>query len=369
MPHASIIENFVRPFDLSKPPLLRVSLIHTEETNILLLDMHHIIADGVSYSILEKEFYKIYNGNGDELPALKLQYKDYSEWQNSEEQQERIKKQKEYWLKRFNEEVPLLNLQYDFDRPPVKSFKGGFLYYNIEKELCIKLDNLIKESESTLYIVLLSAYYVLLSKYSNSEDIVVGSPITGRSHADLHNILGMFVNMLSLRNRPEGNKTFTEFLVEVKDSVVSAMENQDYQFDQLVGELGLQGVIDRNPIFDAVFALQNLNESDPIKMNSGSGADNHSYEKNSHEPGYDVSKFDLLFSAVKRDSTINITVEYSTSLFKKSTVEVIYKHYVEILNQVLENINIKLDEIQLTHDYSSITSNVLEEGYDESFGF
>jgi amino acid adenylation domain-containing protein len=357
-----VIANFVRPFDLGKAPLFRVGLIRTEENNFLMIDTHHIISDGVSHQVLEEEFNKIYNG--EDLPQLRLQYKDYAEWQNSKEHREQTGKQKEYWLNRFKEEPPLLNLPYDFERPLSRSHEGSQLNFKLEKELYKNLDHLVKETETTLFIVLLSAYYLLLAKYSNNEDIVVGSPVTGRSHIDLHHIIGMFVNMLSIRNRPAGDKTFAEFLLEVKDSVIGAMENQDYQFEQLVNELGLQGAADRNPLFDVVFTLQNLN--DPIQVNvAGSNeSENHSYKQIDK-----ISNFDLLFSAVEGNDTINMLVEYSTRLFKVQTIEIMVEHYVEILNQVVENPNIKLEQVRLGHNFSVISANVREDYGDEAFGF
>jgi amino acid adenylation domain-containing protein len=354
-----ITGDFNRPFDLSKAPLFRVGLITGKEHNILLVDMHHIISDGISYQVLEKEFRLIYNG--DDLPGLKLQYTDYANWQNSTAHREKIEKQKKYWLEKFEGEIPLLNLQYDFDRPAVKTYEGSHLFFDIEKPLAAQLTNLVKETRTTLFIVLLTGYYILLSKYSDNEDIVVGSPITGRSHTDLDHVIGMFINMLSIRNRPQGDKTIAEFLKEVKECVVGTMENQDYQFDQLVAELGLQGAAGRNPLFDVVFVMQNLG--------GAAGRDtNNETENSAQELEYETAKFDLLVRAAEKNDTIKILVEYSTSLFKQATVEIMYNHYVEILNHFAENINTKLKEIRLTHDFSSITSTELA-GFDEDFGF
>jgi amino acid adenylation domain-containing protein len=350
-----IIKNFVRPFDLGKPPFLRVGLIANahRENNILLLDMHHIISDLVSHRVLSEELVKIYNGV--ELPPLKLQYKDYAQWQDSKTQQENIKKQKVFWLKKFNQPAPTLNLKYDFTRPSIKSYEGAHLDFKIERELGKKLHKMVKETDTTLNIVLLTAYYILLAKYSSSEDIVVGSPVSGRRHVHLHNIIGMFTNILSLRNQPRGSKSVGEFLSEVKDNVIEAMENQDYQFDDLVNDLGLQGVVNRNPLFDAAFAMQN--------RSTGNQSLDHSYQYKNQ-----ISKFDLLFNVVEGEETLNITVEYSTRLFKQSTIEALFRHYVEILNQVSVNNDMKLKEVKLSHDFFTISSQPLED-YSEAFGF
>jgi amino acid adenylation domain-containing protein len=355
----AVIDNFIRPFDLGVPPFLRVALIAAGANNILLVDRHHIITDGVSRLLLEEEFDKIYNG--EELSKLGLQYKDYAEWQNSEQQQARIKKQEEYWLERFRDKIPFLNLRYDFDRPPVKTYKGNRLYFHIEAGLYEKLNTLAVETGTTLYIVLLSAYYVLLFKYSNDKDIVVGSPVTGRSHADLDKIIGMFVNMLSIRNRPDEDKTFAEFLLEVKDSVIGAMENQDYQFEELVNALGLDRVMGRNPVFDVVFAMQN-------QFESLQNIDRERFENNPYRFRNVSSRFDLLFTPVEINGAIEMIVEYSVDLFKQSKIEKMFEHYIDILKQVVDEINIELKEIRLSHDFSLMTTNVLK-GSDEGFGF
>jgi non-ribosomal peptide synthetase component F len=225
---------------------------------------------------------------------------------------------------------------------------------------------LVDESGSTLFILLLAGYYILLSKYSDTADIVVGSPITGRSHADLEHIIGMFVNMLSLRAQPQGNKSFAQFLAEVKKNVLDAMENQDYQFDDLVSQLGLQGVIDKNPLFNAAFVMQNQVDNKLGKNNNPDSNEKNSLELDDLK--YKVSKFDLLFSTFEIGGTINLVVEFSTRLFKKSTIETMTGHYIEILNQVVENTTATLDEIRLTHDFYVTASNTSED-YNEAFGF
>jgi amino acid adenylation domain-containing protein len=358
-----IRDTFVRPFDLAQPPLLRVALIKNHSGYILLTDMHHIIADGISFKILSKEFFQIFNGKGDELPPLRLQYKDYAHWQNSPQHREKLKKQEAYWLNTYATLAPALQLPYDFDRPRVTTYEGDHLLFKLPESDYKKLLFQVEETDTTLFIFLLAVYYILLAKYSDTEDIVVGSPITGRSHADLEHIIGMFVNMLSLRAQPDANKQFTHFLSEVKKNVLDAMENQDYQFDDLVTKLGLQGVVDKNPLFNVVFAMQNQADSKGGKKKS-----TENDEKKSAGMEYKVSKFDLLFSAFEDGSTINLLIEFSTRLFKKSTAEMMHDHYVEILSQVMENTDVKLQDIQLTHDFS-VSATHTSEDYNEAFGF
>ena len=256
----SIIEEFIRPFDLSKAPLLRIGLAKvSEHKHIFLFDMHHIISDGISMNILIKEFISLYGG--EKLPELKIQYKDFSAWQNELFKTEGIKKQEEYWLNTFSGEIPVLNMPTDYPRPAVQSFEGDSIDFNVDSELTKELNKLAAETGSTLYMVLLAAYNVLLSKYTGQEDIVVGSPIAGRQHADLDNIIGMFVNTLAMRNFPESSKTFKEFLAEVKDNALRAYENQDYQFEELVEKLNIPRDMSRNPLFDTMFVMQNTDNT------------------------------------------------------------------------------------------------------------
>ena len=162
--------------------------------------------------------------NGEDLEPLRIQYKDFAEWQNKFLKSEDMKKQEEYWGNRFYDEIPVLNMQYDYERPIIQSFEGANISFEIDEETTNGLRKLAKESGSTMHMVLLSGVYILLSKYTRQEDIVVGTPIAGRPHADLQNIMGMFVNTLALRNNPSGEKVYIEFLREVKENSLSAYE-------------------------------------------------------------------------------------------------------------------------------------------------
>ena len=200
-----LVHGFVRAFDLEKAPLLRVGLIElAKDRHLLLFDMHHIISDGVSIKNLIEEFVSLYEGK--ELPALRVQYKDYAAWQLADMQSERMKQQEAYWLDVFSGEVPVLDMPTDYGRPAARSFEGGQIEFVIGPELTEQLKGLAVKSESTLYMVLLAAYTTMLAKYSGQEDIVVGSPIAGRTHSDLESLIGMFVGTLAIRTKPIGEK-------------------------------------------------------------------------------------------------------------------------------------------------------------------
>ncbi|MCP4221255.1 MAG: hypothetical protein GY765_41900, partial [bacterium] len=219
---------FVRPFQLTHPPLLRITLIHmgeVEEFDMLLLDMHHIITDGISQQRLEREFAQLYQG--EKLPPLAIQYKDYSQWWNTPRQQETLKNQEAYWLEKYKGDNPQMNLPIDYSPPEILESAGSKLDFEIDRQLTAKIKDNLKEMEITLYMFLLAVYSVMLSKYTGTKDIIVGTPTAGRTHDDLNNIIGMFVNMLPMRNFPESSKTFREFVREVRTNSLDAFENQE----------------------------------------------------------------------------------------------------------------------------------------------
>lgn len=349
----SIIRQFVRPFDLSHTPLIRVGLIKISERKyILMIDLHHIIADGISQQLLNKEFTAILYGN--ELPTIDIQYKDYAEWQNSDIYQKRIKNQQTFWLKEYTGEISLLNLPTDYKRSNMPAIKGKKLAFHIEEGLTDKIKQFLSGTDITLYMMLLAVYNILLFIYTRQQDIVVGSPIAGRWHEDLQNIVGMFVNMLPMRNRPNPVKTFKEFLNEVKINSINAFENQEYQFDDLVENLTIQRYLNRRPLVETVFTLQNTFQAADSQYPSSLGNEPHvklyPIESNS-------IKFDLTLDAFEEKESILMWWTYATELFKDVTIENLKKHYIEILGQVLENKDIRLKDIKISHSLISAGSN------------
>ncbi len=326
------LNSLVKPFDLSKAPLLRAYILRiSEEKHILFMDMHHAISDGTSMSIVAKEFIRLYSGQ--QLKPLKIQYKDFAEWQNKLLGGEEIKKQEEYWTSvfdrtSFQEEIPVLNMPIDYPRPAVQSFEGANVSFNIDESLTEKLRQLTKQTGTTMYMLLLGAYNVLLSKYTGQEDIVVGTPIAGRGHADLQEIIGMFINTLVMRNQPKGEISFAEFLKTVKEHALSAYENQDYQFEELIEKLDIEREMSRNPLFDVMFVLQNM-EATELEI-EGLSFKPYEYENR-------VSKFDMTLTAVENNNRINFNLEYCTKLFKEETIQRIVEHFKNLLSSIVDN--------------------------------
>ncbi|UCH95480.1 MAG: non-ribosomal peptide synthetase, partial [Candidatus Aminicenantes bacterium] len=357
-----IVEDFVSSFNLEKAPLMRVGLIKTPgHKYVLMVDMHHIIADGASHKALQKDFMAL--SAGDHPAPLKIHYKDFSQWQNRLYRTGQIKKQEKFWLEQFKDNIPGLGLPTDYPRPPARDIsQGDFITFVLKKELCKRLYDVVKKTGTTSYIVLFAAYNILLSKYTKKEDIVVGTLLSGRSHADLEHVIGMFVNTLPIRNYPRKDKSFKEFLKEVKGSVLNASENQDYQFEELVAALGQQGDSSRNPLFDTVFTQETGNPTPPGGKNTSPAAiQPYAY-------GAKFAKFDLYFLSTVGNETINILIRYSTQLFKPSRIQKMAKYYTEILDQVTGNINMKLKDITLSHDFLTSASTVhKDDGSDFKF--
>lgn len=256
------IAAFIKPFDLEKMPLFRMTLIEIEEKkHLFMLDIHHIIADGTSVGIMLDELIRIYDGS--ELEEPQVQYKDFTAWQNKQLLSDAMQGQEQYWLKEFAKvpsrgEIPVLELPVDFVRPSFRRFEGDKLCYKLDAAMSSRLDSFARKNKASIFMLLLSAYYLLLKKYTGQEDIIVGTSASGRTHPDLAGAVGMFVNTLPLRNFPAGSKAFIDFLKEVKENTLKAYSNQSYQFDTLVERLGIERNMSRNPLFDTMFVMQNM---------------------------------------------------------------------------------------------------------------
>ncbi|SCV41473.1 Malonyl CoA-acyl carrier protein transacylase [Bacillus subtilis] len=328
---------FIKSFDLTKPPLMRVGLIElTPEKHVLLVDMHHIISDGVSMNILMKDLNQFYEGN--EPDPLPIQYKDYAVWQQTETQRQNIKKQEAYWLNHFHDEIPVLDMPTDYERPAIRNYEGESFEFLIPTELKQRLSQMEEATGTTLYMILMAAYMILLSKYSGQEDIVVGTPVAGRSHMDVESVVGMFVNTLVIRNHPAGRKTFEDYLNEVKENMLNAYQNQDYPLEELIQHVHLPKDSSRNPLFDTMFVLQNLDQAE-LNLDS--------LRFTPYKLHHTVAKFDLTLSIQTNQDKHHGLFEYSKKLFKKSRIEALSKDYLHILSAISQQPSIQIEHIEL----------------------
>jgi amino acid adenylation domain-containing protein len=334
-----IVEDFIRPFDLSNPPLMRVGFIVSDrEQLIFLMDIHHSVCDGTSQGIIITDIMAFYNGK--EPPPLKLQYKDFSQWLSREEQQVQIRKQEEYWFKQFEGDITPLNLPADYERPPFKTFEGGQVHFDIGSEQLQALKALAGEEDVTLYMLMLALFNVTLARLTGQEDIVVGTSLAGRRHSDLKQIIGMFINALALRNYPFGEKTFRQFLTDVRQNTLEAFENQDYQFENLVEKVLGERIPGRNPLFDVMMVFDN--EEIPEAKIPGLTFRFYPFQDKS-------AQMDLKLRITETRDNLFCCFEYSTKLFKKETVEMFVGNFKEVVDSVLENREMRLKDFKITH--------------------
>jgi non-ribosomal peptide synthetase component F/acyl carrier protein len=350
-----IIRKFVKPFELSHGPLMRAGLIKAgKEEYVLMVDKHHIIADGLSQGILVDEFTALYAG--EELPPLRLQYTDYSEWQSKNKSGDVFTQREKYWVKEFDGELPVLRLPYDFSPSAARSLKGGMTVFQVPADVTGALKQLAAGEGATLFMMLLSTFNVLLSKLSHQEDIIIGTNTAGRQHADLQSLIGMFVNTVPLRNYPKGDTVFAEFLAEVKVRTLEAFENQDYPVEDLLNKLQAQEGEKRNSLFNVFFGSHDL------EGGRGPGRDIQGLEVELMNSGKQVitMPFDLGVGYVVGE-TINIHLDYAADLFKPSTIDKIKTYYIGILEQVIEDRNIKIKDIRMAHELLNVPSTILQE--------
>ncbi|HLP44973.1 MAG TPA: condensation domain-containing protein, partial [Candidatus Kapabacteria bacterium] len=341
---SSIISCFIRPFDFSRAPLLRVGLIRIDQSSrhhILMIDIHHIMTDGVSMDILFKEIGALYTGSG--LLPLKLRYRDFSEWQKSKEVKKEMGKQEAYWLKQYAGEIPVLELPTDFQRPLIQSFEGDRLQFNLDNKEISGLRDLAAGQGVTLFMLLCSLYYIFLSKISGQDDIIVGSPIAGRRHTDLEYVVGIFINTLALRNYPNGEKHFPEFLQEIKINTLDAYENQEYQYEDLVTRVPVKRDTGRNPLLDVMFSLNNVNMQflDIPKFQIPD------LKIAPYKSDFLISKVDMLLDVLDTAENISFILEYSTKLFKKETIWRFIGYFQQLVRVVLANPRQKISEIDI----------------------
>ncbi|MFT7821915.1 amino acid adenylation domain-containing protein [Bacillus siamensis] len=331
------MEQFVRPFDIGKAPLMRFKVVKERNRNkyILLFDMHHIISDHKTLNLLIEDFSRLYNG--EELQPLELQYKDYSEWMRARN----LESQRDYWKEVFKEEAPVLDLVTDYPRPKTQSYKGAQVSVQLSKEQKVGIENINKQNETTDYMTLLAVFMIELHKYSRQQDIVVGTPISGRVHQDTETIAGMFVNTLAMRGYPRGEKTFLEFLSEIKELALNAYENQEYPFEELVEEVEVRRDLSRNPLFDVMFTMQN---DEDIHLAMGEA------QVDMLGIHFIDAKFDLDLQATAHEEGYALDLVYCSDLFTQTSAQVILEHFKVLLDRVIANPEMKLSELHMVSE-------------------
>src|SRR5262249_10956654 len=250
-----------KPFDLSRGPLLRTTLLRLGELeHILVLTIHHIVSDGWSMGVLYREIALLYeafsSGKPSRLPQLPIQYTDFAHWQRQFFQGKVLESQYSYWKGQLDGVPPLLELPTDCPRPEVQTFRGASRPVQLTKSLAEALKAFSRQEGVTLFMTLLAAFETLIHRYTGQEDLVVGSPTVGRNQVETEGLIGVFVNMLVLRTDFSGNPTFLELLARVREVVLGAYAHPDLPFEDLIERLRIKRTLSFNPLLQVMFVLQ-----------------------------------------------------------------------------------------------------------------
>ncbi|TRX31189.1 amino acid adenylation domain-containing protein [Flavobacterium sp. ZT3R18] len=352
-------------FDLEKGPLFIGEIVKAAaDHHILMLNMHHIIGDGWSMGVLCREFMAIYNGLSTEnevvLPELPIQYKDYSEWQNNDARQSALEKAKTFWLNTFSGEIPVLELPSNKARPKLKSYNGAGIEYTFSKTTTSQLNTYAQQNGVSLFMVLMAGINGLLSRYTNTRDIILGTPIAGRAHSDLENQVGLYLNTLAIRTAFEQEVTFEDLLAVQKETLLNAYSHQEYPFDNLVEELGIKRDLRRSVLFDVLVVFQNQEElltSQGLTLNNVEVSPYKQLKKS-------FSKFDLSFIFREKQGELSLYIEYNTDIYELDFVERFVSHFDKFLAEAIQNPNQKVakinylgshEESQLLYDFNDTT--------------
>lgn len=344
----AIAEEGKRSFNLAEGPLIRAILFKTgEHSHIFVLTMHHIISDGWSMEVMLHEIITCYNAflqdKNPLLPELRIQYKDYAAWQNTMLTAD-AGIHRQFWINEFKDGVPVLELPTDFPRPAIKTYNGAKVHGVLPAELTRQLHAFNQKQGVSSFVSLMAAVNALLYRYTGQTDIVLGSPIAGRDHADLEDQIGFYVNTLALRNTWDESVNFKALVESTKTKVYEAYNHQLYPFDVLVDELDLSREMSRSPLFDVMVVLQNIN------LHSVSRKSMKKLKVDEWPIPGETSKFDLNFNFSDNDQELNLNLEYNKDLFSESTARQIVQHFISILQAAIQ----EDDKPVLALDYLSV---------------
>ncbi|MDZ7970786.1 MAG: amino acid adenylation domain-containing protein, partial [Nostoc sp. DedSLP03] len=332
-----------KPFNLAKGLLVRATLLRlSEEEHILLVTMHHIITDGWSCGVFLRELSTLYaaffSNQPSSLPELPIQYADFTIWQRDRIQGEFLATQLNYWKQQLKGELPVLQLPTERPRPNVTTFTGAKQYFTFSKALTDALRQLSQQADATLFMSLLAAFNILLYRYTDQEDILIGSPIANRNRAELEGILGLFVNTLVLRNNLSGNPSFRELLHRVREVTLDAYAHQDLPFEMLVEELQPERDLNRNPLYEVMFVLQNS----PVSVQEVSGLTLRTLEFDSG-----TAQLDIFLSMSESQEGLTGCLEYNTDIFDSTKITQFINNFQTLLENIITNPEQRLNELSL----------------------
>jgi amino acid adenylation domain-containing protein len=337
-------EEFQRAFDLARGPVFRAALLRLrDDEHVLLLTMHHIVSDGWSIEILKRELgqlYKAYAGGRlSPLEELPVQYSDYARWQREWLQGEALEEQLEYWRSQLAGAPQVLELPTDRPRPATQTFHGASESFVVPAALTVALGALSRREGATLFMTLLAGFAAVLSRYSGQEEVVVGTPIAGRTRREVEGLIGFFVNTLPLRADLTGNPSFGELLGRVREACLGGYQHQELPFEKLVEELQPERSLSRNPLFQVMFVFHNA---------SGQGSRPFRGESLDEEGGEATAKFDLTLVMHERSGEeLSGTIEYNTDLYEAETITRMVGHLQTLLAAAVATPERAVSELQL----------------------
>ena len=330
-----------RPFDLEHGPLLRVQLFHRAAADhVLLITVHHIAADGWSLGLLLNEFRRLYEadlrGAPLRLPPPIASYSDFVKWQLEMLATADGGRLRDYWRQQLAGDLPVLNLPTDRPRPPIRSARGATQEFSIGPERVTPLKRLAKSTHATLYTVLLAAFQVLLHRLTAQDDLLIGAPMAGRSRAEFEGTVGYFVSPVVLRANLAGRPTFTAVIEQARQTVLAALDHQDYPFPLLVEQLQPRRDPSRSPVFDVLFNMQNVQRLGAaadflIPHNARSSAQIGDLVLEPYPLPQEEGQFDLALDFYETDDTLLGALRYSTELFDAATVAQLQERYRAVL--------------------------------------
>jgi amino acid adenylation domain-containing protein len=338
-----LIQQAEQPFDLARGPLLRAALLKLDnDEHVLLVNMHHIIFDGWSITILIKELAALYeaytHARPSPLAALPIQYADFAVWQRRSMEAGALEAQLEYWRQQLENSPALLALPTDYPRPPMQTFNGATLPFHLSPELSDALNALSQREGVTLFMTLLAAFSALLHRYAGQEEVAVGTPIAGRTRGEVENLLGCFINTLVLRADLTGDPTFKQLLQRIKETTLAAYAHQDLPFEKLVEEIKPGRNLSYTPLFQVMLILQNTPSAE-FKLPEVS--------LSPFELPNRTAKFDLTLSLEETAQGLAGTLEYNTDLFEAETITRLREHLRVLLHSVVDDTSQRVSTLPL----------------------
>ncbi|RSC93316.1 condensation domain-containing protein [Tenacibaculum singaporense] len=333
-------------FNLEKGPLLRCSLLRIDNNEYLFyLNIHHIISDGWSLEVLQRDIMAMYKASEKKevvnLPNLPIQYKDFTSWQLNQLNNAIVSKEAKYWKNELVTPLPSLNLPTLKKRPKILTYNGGHYRTYLGKETTKKLREFCKENGGSLFMLLLANWNVLFHRYLGQKDIIIGTLVAGRDHPDLENQVGYYVNTLALRNKIEPESSFLSFYQKVKDKTINAFEHQMYPFDNLLEELDVERDVSRTPIFDVLLVLHNIKEGAKEYENL-----NKNQIEDISNLGKNFSKFPLEIEFKELGDYISFDIKFNSDIYEESFIKNCMIHYKKLINELLLAPQKKINKVE-----------------------